>query len=80
MEGISELKIASNYHAEWHYQAEEGQRQAEQEGKDMAGKFAQAMLDRSFVKDLLLAEQERSDDLAHKLQVLQEQRRTTEKI
>lgn len=47
--------------------------------KEMAGKLAKAVEDQSFFKDLLLAGQERSGDLAQELAVLQEQQRTKEK-
>lgn len=46
----------------------------------MAEKLAKAIRDRTFAKYLLLAEEERSDDLAQKLAVFQEQCRTTKKI
>lgn len=36
----------------------------------MVGKFAQGISDQQFSKNLLLAEQERSDDLAQELEVL----------
>lgn len=48
--------------------------------KDMASKLAQALTNWSFTEELLLAEQERSDDLNQELHVLQEQQRMTEKI
>lgn len=38
----------------------------------MALKLAQAISDRQFAKNLLLAEQEKTDDLAQELAVLQE--------
>lgn len=36
----------------------------------MAGKLVQALVDRSFVEELLLAKQERSDDLSTELRIL----------
>lgn len=46
----------------------------------MKGRLEKAIEDRSFAKELLFAEQERSDNLLKKLRVLQVQQRTTEKI
>lgn len=46
----------------------------------MVAKLAKAIKDRTFAEDLLLAEQESSDDLAQELAIHQEQRWTIEKM
>lgn len=75
-----ELKLEQAIHVKCHYQAEETQCWAEKERKEMEGRLAKVIEDRAFTEELIFVEQERSDDLSKELHVLQEQKRTTEKI
>lgn len=78
LEEIEELKLEQGIHVERFYRAEETQCRTEEERKAMESRLAKAVEDRSFSKELLFAEKERSNDLAKELCFLQEQRRTIE--
>lgn len=56
MEEIGELKLAVDIYIDCSYQAEKGQRHAEQERNDMTGTLAQTLSVRSFAEDMLLVE------------------------
>lgn len=69
LEKIEDLKMAANIQVDHCHRAKESQWRAKKERKQMVATLAKAIKDRTFVNDLLLGEQERSDDLARRWQL-----------
>lgn len=72
LEKMENLRLMENMENDrWHC-AEEQQCGAKKEKKDMSAQHATSIENRTFAENLLMAEQERADDIAQELAVLQE--------
>lgn len=80
LEELEELRLTAWIQEDCRFCAVDKQQRAESERKEMEAQLAKALKDRTVVEELLMAEQERNDDLSRDLAHLQEQRRMIEKI
>lgn len=78
--GLEKVKLGHNINREHRIRAEENQRRAKNERKEMEKCLATVVVDRIWAEDVLAATRERTNKAVADLLALQERRRISEKI